>query len=492
MAARARQLDPAVLEYAKALVEYAERLRAERPLPPLGATPANVALALQALGYDPREVAEKVRARAEGPRLVVRKPFERIEEEEERAGEEREEEERQRGQVGGEPSGAGEAAQQRGSEPQEPGEPQAAAPQGGGAKGEQRRRGRDSSAEGAKGAKRKRERGGSPQPAGEAAGAQVGAPSEGEEEQSEGAEAQVGAPSESEGEQGEGEGEEEAGEAAEARAQREGGEGEEAGAGESEEEQGVEEGEEEEDEEEEGEGEPPSEPGEYNVEEVADLRSALPSEVRYYQTLFYRFLEMFAEEKTKLFDPGGAPEEYNIRKLMFRRYEGKPPSRYRMARVRESVVLILDDSGSMDWWEENLSILAELALQRGDVEIYIAPNGYIEKRLTKRGEERVNHKEVMKALRGRKVIYVGDYDGANTPIELSWRNEVVWICPESRYRRFASHNWVDYTERDFRGVFIRAYDLKEMFEGLKRLGTGTRWIDFHAHEEFRDDGGEEE
>jgi hypothetical protein len=176
---------------------------------------------------------------------------------------------------------------------------------------------------------------------------------------------------------------------------------------------------------------------------------------------------------------------------MFRQFEKKPLSAYRMARIKDTVVLILDNSGSMQWWTENLKILAELALQRSDVEVYIAPNGVIMSKLTRSGVVSVDPNAVVKSLRGRKIIYVGDFDGANTAVALSFSNEVVWICPESRYRRFRSHSWVSYSEEDFRGAFVRVYNLDEMFYALRRLlayqHISRVWIDLHEDDRFEDD-----
>ena len=64
----------------------------------------------------------------------------------------------------------------------------------------------------------------------------------------------------------------------------------------------------------------------------------------------------------------------------------------------------------------------------------------------------------------------------------------VWICPEDRYRRFLSHNWVNYDESRFHGVFIRAFTLEEMFEGLRRITRLNRlFIDLHEDQRFADD-----
>ena len=215
----------------------------------------------------------------------------------------------------------------------------------------------------------------------------------------------------------------------------------------------------------------------YNTQQAFDIISNTDFNVKYYQTEFYRFLEMVAEEKTKVYDPVNA-EEYNVKKLMFRPYEKKPLNYYKMSRVRDTVVLILDNSGSMAWWSRNIQLLAELAMERNDVELYIAPNGYI-KQAVRRGQFiSVSHSEVVKRLRGRRIIYVGDFDGADTPIELSWHNDVIWVCPESRYKHFLQHDWVHYDESRFKGAFIRVFTLEEVFSAFKRVLSNPRvWID---------------
>jgi hypothetical protein len=225
----------------------------------------------------------------------------------------------------------------------------------------------------------------------------------------------------------------------------------------------------------------------YNTEEIVTIKTNEKLLVKYFATEFWRFIESFAEEKTKIYD-NAEPEEYNVKKLMFRAYERKPLSAYMQKRVRETVVLILDNSGSMSWWASNLKMLASLALEKRDVEVYIAPNGEIVAQLTKNARVQVSHGKFMKAMNGRKVIYVGDFDGGDTPIKLSWSNDVIWICPEDRYRHFLSHNWVHYDESRFHGVFIRAFTLEEMFKGLRRITRLNRlFIDLHEDERFSDD-----
>ncbi|MFZ8811227.1 MAG: hypothetical protein ACO2PN_24365 [Pyrobaculum sp.] len=221
--------------------------------------------------------------------------------------------------------------------------------------------------------------------------------------------------------------------------------------------------------------------GAFNTEQVVNVeeRSQMPG-LRRLQTEFYRVLEMLAEEKTRYFDPslvgGLVKAEYNVKKMALRRYEGKPPTRYKAPRVREAVVLLLDNSGSMFSWADMLRAMAELAAKRRDVEVYLAPNGYVEEQIAP-VRRKVNHDEFMKKTSGRKIIYVGDFDGANTPIELSRHNEVIWIAPESRYKRFKSHSWVKYDESKYKGAFIRAFTVDGIMKGLKKVLGGTKWID---------------
>jgi len=205
----------------------------------------------------------------------------------------------------------------------------------------------------------------------------------------------------------------------------------------------------------------------------------------------YDFIEYIADE-TRVFNNLSA-DYYDPKKLMLRRYQGKSLNTTKSGKVRETIVVLLDNSGSMDWVREHVLETARALIQRHDAEIYFTPNGYIETQLTKQGEEQVKHENVIDKIVSQqlKVLYLGDYDGANTPIELSWKTKVFWLCPESRCRRFRSHRWVHYDESAFRGFFARTYDAKEMVQALKRFSGFAQfaryWHDPHECEVFHDD-----
>jgi len=229
--------------------------------------------------------------------------------------------------------------------------------------------------------------------------------------------------------------------------------------------------------------------GTYNTVQVFDYTSA-KNNLKLSRAL-YDFIEYVADE-TKVFNNLYA-DYYEPKKLMLRRYQGKSLNSTKLGKVRETIVVLLDNSGSMDWVREHVLDTARALIQRHDAEIYFVPNGYIETQLTKQGNEQVKHENVINKIVSQqlKVLYLGDYDGANTPIELSWKTKVFWLCPESRCRRFRSHKWVHYDESAFRGFFARTYNANEMVQALKRFAGFAQftryWYDPHEREVFQDD-----
>ena len=205
----------------------------------------------------------------------------------------------------------------------------------------------------------------------------------------------------------------------------------------------------------------------------------------------YDFIEYVADE-TKVFNNLSA-DYYEPKKLMLRRYQGKSLNATKSGKVRETIVVLLDNSGSMEWVREHVLEVAQALIQRHDAEIYFTPNGKIETQITKQGEVPVVHVNVINKIVSLqlKVLYLGDFDGADTPIELSWKTKVFWLCPESRYRRFRSHDWVSYDESAFRGFFARTYNTNEMVQALKRFSGFSQftryWYDPHEREVFQDD-----
>jgi len=202
----------------------------------------------------------------------------------------------------------------------------------------------------------------------------------------------------------------------------------------------------------------------YNTDKVVQLGT---SSINVLGKYFDYAIQYLAEDRVNDLLPVNG-NYINVRKLIMRRYRKDSLRNYYFEKVRERIVLIIDTSGSMEWFSGILNYLFYSALRRGDVEIYEAPNGEIEYYYDRYGNAvRVDHDNVMRKLRNRIIIYVGDYDGADTPVVLSWRNTVYWICNEIRYRYFREHDWTNYDEDDFKGVFIRVADLGHVKKALK-------------------------
>ena len=235
--------------------------------------------------------------------------------------------------------------------------------------------------------------------------------------------------------------------------------------------------------------------GGYNTFQAFDVDRNKEIERRLYLEL-YKLIEYLSDEEKQLTPQPGRTTMLNVKRLMLRQYERKPLNAYYEYRSRSQVILILDNSGSMDWLVNELNTFFTLALKRKDVQIFVAPNGHIETYYdykTKRFE-RIEHGDAVGQIKrsGLPVIYISDFDGANSAVELSWSNRVYWVCTETRFKYFRSHSWVDYDEDDFKGFFGRAFDAEEMVtvlrEFVKNVHKQRFWYDDHGIEEFEEEG----
>jgi len=251
-----------------------------------------------------------------------------------------------------------------------------------------------------------------------------------------------------------------------------------------------------EEENEETEQEEQTEESEQNSEQAFKLKKATQ---RLHLEL-YRLIEYLQDEEKTLTPEPSQTQALNVKKLLFRQYERKPINSYYYYKERTESVMILDNSGSMTWLQTGLEALFAVALKRKDVQVFIAPNGILEEEYnakTKKFQE-IEHEEAMKKIvqSGLPVLYIGDFDGANTPVELSWTNQVYWICTETRYKRFTQHDWVNYHESDFKGFFGRAFNAEEIIQVLKEFSRHIQqqhfWLDLHEKDFDTEDEDEEE
>ena len=248
----------------------------------------------------------------------------------------------------------------------------------------------------------------------------------------------------------------------------------------------------------------------YNTQQAFKINGELNIKRQLYLA-FYRLIEYLSDEEKQPTLLPGSTLILNVKKLMMRQYERKPINAYYYYRSRSQVVLILDTSGSMEWLIDELNTFFKAALKRKDVQIYVAPNGNIEEYYNDKTKlfEPIYHDYAIQQIihSGLPVIYVGDFDGANTPIELSWNNRVYWICTETRYKYFSHHDWVGrclkagvfgecedfrpYHEEDFKGFFGRAFNDEEIIKVLKEFAKNVYkqrfWYDNHSIKDFSEE-----
>ena len=205
------------------------------------------------------------------------------------------------------------------------------------------------------------------------------------------------------------------------------------------------------------------------------------------RTLFQRFIERIAELETKYEIPYGT-ERLSVKQLMKRTLNKKSLKSCYVDRYKDTVILLVDTSGSMDWWAEILSKITTIAMKRKDIEIYEAPNGIITRAIKswKQLEEYYNwseyekfHEEFIRKTKNRVIIYIGDFDGGDTPYILAQKNKVYWICNESRYWDTAEHSWCSYILSEYPETckILWAYDEEDLIRVFSGLPTKQKVYD---------------
>lgn len=172
-------------------------------------------------------------------------------------------------------------------------------------------------------------------------------------------------------------------------------------------------------------------------------------------TTFSTVIGKIAEDLSGWPIPGD--DEWDIPALMERRLSHRPLSHCRQSREKESVILILDTSGSCSYQAEFYAAISHIAAQQGDVEMFIAPNASIEGKYTPgKGWTRIAEYNagVDWQFMGRTIIFFGDFDGGDSVVEASRKNKVFWFsCEGNRYQDMDEHSWCSFTLSDFRGKY---------------------------------------
>ena len=109
----------------------------------------------------------------------------------------------------------------------------------------------------------------------------------------------------------------------------------------------------------------------------------------------------------------------------------------KQTRERERIVIILDTSPSCARYAKFFIDIARASANLNDLEMYDAPNAYIVKQYSKASKEFVDigidcASILMEweALKGRTIIFFGDWDGTRILSKASKDNTIYWFNPE--------------------------------------------------------------
>ena len=205
-------------------------------------------------------------------------------------------------------------------------------------------------------------------------------------------------------------------------------------------------------------------PGEHNNRQAFDLDDARD---RRLSAEFSRVIAKVAEDLEG--HPVEGDDEWDIEALMKRTFDRRPLAGCRQSREKVGVVLCLDNSGSCAEQAHLYAKFADAATKTGDVEMYLTPNGGTVARYDKKQGRWINDNTPWWEMRGRTILFFGDFDGADAPVIASRRNKVYWFSNEGRYEEMNEHNWCSFSLADFRGKYHECFDEQDFLKIAKKI-----------------------
>ncbi|MEM0370776.1 MAG: hypothetical protein QXE80_08795 [Pyrobaculum sp.] len=164
---------------------------------------------------------------------------------------------------------------------------------------------------------------------------------------------------------------------------------------------------------------------------------------KYVAKAFRQLLENLGSET--VFEVPGA-QRLDTRALVRRALTKEPLWKCYKDEIKNGVVVLIDNSGSMYHSNLLMQVAFETAQKMANVQAFYMPNGQPDYMATEQEIARIN-----RAIdEAEVVLYIGDFDGADLPISLAYKGkEVLWVCPEmGRYENIEDHDWVHYTQKD--------------------------------------------
>ena len=219
-------------------------------------------------------------------------------------------------------------------------------------------------------------------------------------------------------------------------------------------------------------------PEEFNLLEMsgADLKQGAPNfnEAFYLEhlrqkrlsTVFARIISKIAEDLAGC--PVEGDDEWSVPALMKRHLTRENISHCRQSREKESIVVVLDTSGSCLPQAKFYAQIASAAVQAGDVELYTAPNAGLNAKKTRQGWNKLEGSNW--DFYRRTIMFFGDYDGGDTIVESSWHNKIYWLSSEGRrYPSMKLHPWCSNSIKDFKGKYYKCEKENDFFKLIKKI-----------------------
>jgi hypothetical protein len=183
-------------------------------------------------------------------------------------------------------------------------------------------------------------------------------------------------------------------------------------------------------------------------------------------TEFARVMAKIAEDLAGW--PVEGDDEWSVPALMKRRLTCENIVECRQSREKDSIVVILDTSGSCLPQAKFYALIASAAVQAGDVDLYTAPNAGLNAEKTRLGWRKLE--DGTWSFYRRTIIFFGDYDGGDTVIESSWDNKIYWFSSEGhRYPAMSLHPWCSYSLKQFYGKYYNCNSENDFFTLIKKI-----------------------
>ena len=215
----------------------------------------------------------------------------------------------------------------------------------------------------------------------------------------------------------------------------------------------------------------PSEEQSRDSAKAARARALTPElnelRLRRLQSQFARVVAALAEDLT------GAPvegdDEWAADRLLQRAITHESLGHCRQAREKETLVIVLDTSRSCRAQAMFYAEIAKLAAERGDVEVFLAPNASIES--TWRRGEGWRRRSLGKPwpFKHRVILFFGDFDGGDAVVEASRDNRVYWFSCEERFRNLEEHSHNAHSLQEFKGHYWMCRSAEDFSRLVRRL-----------------------